>query len=223
MQYTWQLSLGASPSCLVPVYFIKHSVSCYIHYIIIALMLGPLHFESTRESVNSILMVQIKRFSGFLKEPVQSVCSNPKFGTGPNFLQTIGFCTPSERLFVKLSNVIGPTELKLWLLKVVLLNARSPSFKLWPLKVVLLNARSPSFIVTIQFSDGPNSTIKHTYKEVTEVMEMNHTHQYETVDTPIEKSQNPVYSATNATNNEAEYGLGPTRNEQQPEYDYIQV
>ncbi len=43
-------------------------------------------------------------------------------------------------------------------------------------------------------------------------------HQYETVDTPIEKSQNPVYSATNATNNEADYGLGPTRNEQQPKY-----
>ncbi len=43
------------------------------------------------------------------------------------------------------------------------------------------------------------------------------------MDTPIEMNQNPVYSATNATNNEADYGLGPTRNEQQPEYDYIQV
>ncbi|XP_064403217.1 uncharacterized protein LOC135348800 isoform X2 [Halichondria panicea] len=57
--------------------------------------------------------------------------------------------------------------------------------------------------------------------------EANHTHQYETVDTPIEMNQNPVYSATNATNIEADYyendGLGPTRNEQQPEYDYIQV
>ncbi len=52
---------------------------------------------------------------------------------------------------------------------------------------------------------------------------MNHTHQYETVDTRIEKSQNPVYSATNATNVAADYGLGLTRNEQQPEYDYIQV
>ncbi len=29
MQYTWQLAL-----VLVPVYFIKHSVSCYIYYII---------------------------------------------------------------------------------------------------------------------------------------------------------------------------------------------
>ncbi len=28
MQYTWQLAL-----VLVPVYFIKHSVSCYIYYI----------------------------------------------------------------------------------------------------------------------------------------------------------------------------------------------
>ncbi len=57
--------------------------------------------------------------------------------------------------------------------------------------------------------------------------EANHTHQYETVDTPIEMKQNPVYSATNATNIEADYyendGLGPTRNEQQPEYDYVQV
>ena len=54
--------------------------------------------------------------------------------------------------------------------------------------------------------------------------EANHTHQYETVDTPIEMNQNPVHSATNI---EAGYykndGLGPTRNEQQPEYDYIQV
>ncbi len=38
-----------------------------------------------------------------------------------------------------------------------------------------------------------------------------------------EKSQNPMYSATTATNVEADYGLGPTINEQQPEYDYIQV
>ncbi len=57
--------------------------------------------------------------------------------------------------------------------------------------------------------------------------EANHTHQYETVDTPIEMNQNPVYSATNATNVEADYyqndDLGQTRNEQQPEYDYIQV
>ncbi len=30
MQYTWQLAL-----VLVPVYFIKHSVSCYIYYIYI--------------------------------------------------------------------------------------------------------------------------------------------------------------------------------------------
>ena len=45
--------------------------------------------------------------------------------------------------------------------------------------------------------------------------ETNHTHQYETVDTPIEMNQNPVYSATTATN--------MTRNKQQPEYDYIQV
>ncbi len=51
--------------------------------------------------------------------------------------------------------------------------------------------------------------------------EANHTHQYETVDTPIEMNQNPVYSATNATNIAA--NLGPTRNEQQSEYDYIQV
>ncbi len=29
MQYTWQLAL-----VLVPVYFIKHSVSCYIYYIL---------------------------------------------------------------------------------------------------------------------------------------------------------------------------------------------
>ena len=51
--------------------------------------------------------------------------------------------------------------------------------------------------------------------------EANHTHQYETVDTPIEMNQNPVYSATNIA---ADYdGLGPTINEQQPEYDYIQV
>ena len=54
--------------------------------------------------------------------------------------------------------------------------------------------------------------------------EANHTHQYETVDTPIEINQ---YSATNATNIEANYYendcLGPTRNEQQAEYDYIQV
>ncbi len=54
--------------------------------------------------------------------------------------------------------------------------------------------------------------------------EANHTHQHETVDTPIEMNQNPVYSATNI---EADYyennGLGPTRNEQQPEYEYIQV
>ncbi len=28
MQYTWQLAL-----VLVPVYFIKHSVSCYIYYL----------------------------------------------------------------------------------------------------------------------------------------------------------------------------------------------
>ncbi len=38
-------------------------------------------------------------------------------------------------------------------------------------------------------------------------------------------NQNPVYSTTTATNIEADYnennGLGPTRNEQQPEYDYI--
>ncbi|XP_064403302.1 uncharacterized protein LOC135348866 isoform X2 [Halichondria panicea] len=91
------------------------------------------------------------------------------------------------------------------------------------------------------------STATTTDKEVTEVMEMNqnpvysmsttktpttdyeanHTHQYETVDTPIKMNQNPVYSATNATNIEADYyendGLGPTRNEQQPEYDYVQV
>ena len=57
--------------------------------------------------------------------------------------------------------------------------------------------------------------------------EASHTHQYETVDTPIEMNQNPVYSTTNATNIEADYyendGLGPTRNKQQPEYDYIQV
>ncbi len=36
-----------------------------------------------------------------------------------------------------------------------------------------------------------------------------------------------MYSATNATNIEADYyendGLAPTRNEQQPEYEYIQV
>ncbi len=54
-------------------------------------------------------------------------------------------------------------------------------------------------------------------------MEINHTHQYETVDTPIEMNQNPVYSATTATNIEADYyendDLGPTRNEQQLEYD----
>ncbi len=57
--------------------------------------------------------------------------------------------------------------------------------------------------------------------------EANHTHQYETVDTPIEMNQNPVYSVTNATNIEADYyengGLGPTINDQQLEYDYIQV
>ncbi len=50
--------------------------------------------------------------------------------------------------------------------------------------------------------------------------EANHTHKYDTVDKSIEMNQNPVY---NATNNEADYGLGQTRNEQQPEYDYIQV
>ena len=48
--------------------------------------------------------------------------------------------------------------------------------------------------------------------------EANHTHQYKTVDTPIEINQNPVY------NIEADYennDLGPTRNEQlSPEYDY---
>ncbi len=54
--------------------------------------------------------------------------------------------------------------------------------------------------------------------------EANHTHQYETVDTPIEMNQNPVYSATNIEVGYYENdGLGPTRNEQQPEYDYIQV
>ncbi len=49
------------------------------------------------------------------------------------------------------------------------------------------------------------STIIHTDKEVPEVMEINHTHQYETVDTPIEMNQNPVYSATTATNIEVDY------------------
>ncbi len=38
-------------------------------------------------------------------------------------------------------------------------------------------------------------------------------------------NQNPVYSATTATNIEVDYNenndLGPTINEQQPEYDYI--
>ncbi len=57
--------------------------------------------------------------------------------------------------------------------------------------------------------------------------EANHTHQYKTVDTPIKMNQNPVYSATNATNIEVDYyendDLGPTRNKQQLEYDYIQV
>ncbi len=42
------------------------------------------------------------------------------------------------------------------------------------------------------------------------------------MDTFIEMNQNPVYSATTATNIEADYyendGLGQTRNEQQPEY-----
>ncbi len=33
MQYTWQLALRASTLVLVPVYFIKCSVSCYIYYI----------------------------------------------------------------------------------------------------------------------------------------------------------------------------------------------
>ncbi len=42
MQYTWQLAL-----VLVPVYFIKHSVSCYIYYVCSPYMyvlmdLGPL-------------------------------------------------------------------------------------------------------------------------------------------------------------------------------------
>ncbi|XP_064403204.1 protein psiR-like isoform X3 [Halichondria panicea] len=105
-------------------------------------------------------------------------------------------------------------------------------------------------LLTVRIRKSGNqdiSTATTTDKEVTEVMEMNqnpvysmgtnetlttdheanHTHQYETVDTPIEMNQNPVYSATNATNIEADYyendGLGPTRNEQQPEYDYIQV
>ncbi|XP_064403231.1 uncharacterized protein LOC135348807 [Halichondria panicea] len=105
-------------------------------------------------------------------------------------------------------------------------------------------------LLTVRIRKSGNqdiSTATTTDKEVTEVMEMNqnpvysmsttetpttdheanHTHQYETVDTPIEMNQNPVYSATNATNIEAGYyennGLGPTRNEQQPEYDYIQV
>ncbi len=32
MQYTWQLAL-----VLVPVYFIKHSVSCYIYYFTICM------------------------------------------------------------------------------------------------------------------------------------------------------------------------------------------
>ncbi len=40
--------------------------------------------------------------------------------------------------------------------------------------------------------------------------EANHTHQYETVDTPIEMNQNPVYNATNATNNEADYEWAAT-------------
>ena len=56
--------------------------------------------------------------------------------------------------------------------------------------------------------------------------EVNHTHQYETVDTPIEMNQNPVYSATTATiesDCDANDDLGPTRNEHQLEYDYIQV
>ncbi len=67
------------------------------------------------------------------------------------------------------------------------------------------------------YSMGTTETPTTDYK-------VNHTHQYETVDTPIEMNQNPVYSATNI---EADYyendGLGPTRNEQQSEYDYIQV
>ena len=54
-----------------------------------------------------------------------------------------------------------------------------------------------------------------TTKTHTTDHEANHTHQYETVDTPIEMNQNPVYSETT--------GLGPTRNEQRREYDYIQV
>ncbi len=33
MQYTWQLARGFA-LVLVPVYFVKHSVSCYIHIII---------------------------------------------------------------------------------------------------------------------------------------------------------------------------------------------
>ncbi|XP_064403224.1 uncharacterized protein LOC135348803 isoform X2 [Halichondria panicea] len=105
-------------------------------------------------------------------------------------------------------------------------------------------------LLTVRIRKSGNkdiSTATTTGKVVTEVMEMNqnpvysmsttetptmdheanHTHQYETVDTPIEMNQNPVYSATNATNIEADYyendGLGPTRNEQQLEYDYIQV
>ncbi|XP_064403235.1 multiple epidermal growth factor-like domains protein 10 isoform X2 [Halichondria panicea] len=105
-------------------------------------------------------------------------------------------------------------------------------------------------LLTVRIRKSGNqdiSTATTTDKEVIEVMEMNqnpvysmgttetpttdheanHTHQYETVDTPIEINQNPVYSATNGTNIEADYyendGLGRTRNEQQPEYDYIQV
>ncbi|XP_064403225.1 uncharacterized protein LOC135348804 isoform X1 [Halichondria panicea] len=105
-------------------------------------------------------------------------------------------------------------------------------------------------LLTVRIRKSGNqdiSTATTTEREATEVIEMNqnpvysmsttetptmdheanHTHQYETVDTPIQMNQNPVHSATNATNIEADYyendGLSPTRNEQQPEYDYIQV
>ncbi len=79
------------------------------------------------------------------KEPIQVVCSNPKLGTGHNFLFSgnggLIFCqkqifnTSSERPSSKLSenhkiNIFRPTELKLWPFKkmLYLTLGRSPSF-----------------------------------------------------------------------------------------------
>ncbi len=50
MQYTWQLAL-----VLVPVYFIKHSVSCYIYYIHVQCL--PQNLETTLMTSSTIKFV----------------------------------------------------------------------------------------------------------------------------------------------------------------------